>query len=108
MNTYHIYTTHLSPALNEVLRYSTSNMVTQSIKYAMFNFYPRLPPVDIKHTSGIPRNILSTCLKRQGFMQRYWDSSSPPPPPPPPHISPEILPHDVIITSTATIVYTTQ
>ena len=25
-----------------------------------------------------------------------------------PHISPEILPHDVIITSTATIVYTTQ
>ena len=32
----------------------------------------------------------------------------PPPPPPPPHISPEILPHDVIITSTATIVYTTQ
>ena len=27
-------------------------------------------------------------------------------PPPPPHVSPEILPHDVIITSTATIGYT--
>ena len=73
----------------------------------MFNFYTGLPPVDINYTSGIPRSILSTCCLKEapgfyaegrevlGFLL-------------PTHLFPEILPYDVIITSTATIGYTTQ